>query len=487
MGQEELRALPSVERLAQALDADPSLRAYTPVERRAAARAAIARRRAELRRRPAASPVRPDEPNFEQLYAAARQRLVETRSLRPVINATGVILHTNLGRAPLPPAALQAVAEIAGGYANLEYDLTTGRRGRRDAHGETLWRELLGCEAAVVVNNCAAAVWLVLDALGRGGAALISRGELVEIGGGFRIPDIMAQSGVALREVGTTNRTRLADYEAALTPDARLIVRVHQSNFRMTGFTARPTVAELAELAKRHGLVLFDDIGSGLLVDLTADGLRDEPLPARSLADGADVVTFSADKLLGGPQAGVIAGRRDLIEQIRRRPLMRMLRVDKLTCAALEAVLRLYRAGDWAAVPVLAMLRASPLTLKRRAQRLAQRLRRRIPLEVCRIELAPGASVVGGGCAPNTELPTTLVALTPVNGASDGLTARLRRASPPVIARAADGCVLLDLRTVFPAQEAALANAVAESVQDASGDAEQGRLFPTPRRTTPAA
>ncbi len=470
MEDERLRALPSVERLAQALDADPALRAYPPVERRAAARAAIAQRRAALRQGAseapdcAASPLWSPSQMFEQLCAAARQRLREARSLRPVINATGVILHTNLGRAPLPQAALAAIAEIAGGYANLEYDLTTGQRGRRDAHGEALWQELLGCEAAVIVNNCAAAVWLVLDALGRDGAALISRGELVEIGGGFRIPDIMAQSGVALREVGTTNRTRLSDYEAALAPDARLIVRVHQSNFRLTGFTARPAVAELAGFARRHGLVLFDDIGSGLLADLTADGLRDEPLPARALADGADVVTFSADKLLGGPQAGVIAGRRDLVERIRRRPLMRMLRADKLTYAALEAALRLYRAGDWAAIPVLAMLRASPLALKQRAQRLARRLRQRIPADICRIELAPGASVIGGGCAPHIALPTTLVALKPERHSSEELTARLRQASPPVIARAADGRVWLDLRAVFPTQEGDLAKAVAESL-----------------------
>ena len=473
---ERLRALPSVERLAQALDADPALRAYTPVERRAAARAAIARRRAALRQGLAEAQEGSELPlwlsdqmsehqMFEQLCAAAREHLREARSLRPVINATGVILHTNLGRAPLPQAALAAIADIAGGYANLEYDLTTGRRGRRDTHGEALWQELLGCEAAVVVNNCAAAVWLVLDALGRGGAALISRGELVEIGGGFRIPDIMAQSGVALREVGTTNRTRLSDYEAALAPDVRLIVRVHQSNFRLTGFTARPTVAELAGFARRHGLVLFDDIGSGLLVDLTADGLRDEPLPAQVLAEGADVVTFSADKLLGGPQAGVIAGRRDLVECIRQRPLMRMLRVDKLTYAALEAVLRLYRAGNWAAIPVLALLRTSPLVLKRRAQRLARRLRQRLPPDICRIELAPGASVIGGGCAPDITLPTTLVILTPGRRSPDELMARLRQALPPVVARTADGRVLLDLRTVFPAQETVLVDRVVESLQ----------------------
>ncbi|MCS7079493.1 MAG: L-seryl-tRNA(Sec) selenium transferase [Chloracidobacterium sp.] len=471
MTPEGLRVLPSVERLAQTLDADPTLQAYTPAERRAAARAVIAQRRAELIQNAVALGGLISEQVFEQLCVAARLRLYEARSLRPVINATGVILHTNLGRAPLPQAALEAIAEIAGGYANLEYDLTTGRRGRRDAHGEALWRELLGCEAAVVVNNCAAAVWLVLEALGRGGAALISRGELVEIGGGFRIPDIMAYSGVALREVGTTNRTRLADYEAALTPDTRLIVRVHQSNFRMTGFTARPTVAELAELAKQHGLILFDDIGSGLLADLTADGLHDEPMPARSLADGADVVTFSADKLLGGPQAGVIAGRRDLIEQIRRRPLMRVLRADKLTYAALEAVLRLYRAGNWAAIPILAMLRTSPLTLKRRAQQLARRLRRRISPEVCRIELAPGASAIGGGCAPNIELPTTLVALVPKHSSTDDLTTQLRQASPPVITRTADGRILLDPRTVFPSQEAALVSAVVASVTKACGAA----------------
>ncbi|MGQ9896885.1 MAG: L-seryl-tRNA(Sec) selenium transferase [Acidobacteriota bacterium] len=459
-----LRALPSVERLAQALahalEEDTS-RCYTLPEQRAAARAAIARLRSELRRAPTSNTT-PAE-LLEQGVSLARQWLAARSGLVPVINATGVILHTNLGRAPLAKAALDALLAIGQGYSNLEYDLSAGERSRRDRHGEAHWQSLLGCEAALVVNNCAAAVWLVLDTLASGQAALISRGELVEIGGGFRIPDIMAKSGVRLCEVGTTNRTRLSDYEAALaiTPDVYLIVRVHPSNFRLLGFTERPALAELAALARRHKLLLFEDVGSGLLAsNLPGYGLDAEPSPARSLADGADIVTFSADKLLGGPQAGVIAGRQVLIERLRRNPLLRMLRPDKLTYAALEATLRLYRTGQLDAIPALNMICRTASDLDRCARRLARSIRRQIPDTSTQVTLEAGHSVIGGGCAPHVQLPTTLICLSPKHISAEALAARLRHDAQPIVARIVRNSVVCDLRTVLPFQEQALVQGI---------------------------
>jgi len=465
---QRLRALPSVERLAQALArslaADAAPARHTPAEQRAAAREAIARLRAELRQQPATEATPADL--LARGLDLARQRLAAQPGLIPVINATGVILHTNLGRAPLAKAALDALLAVGQGYSNLEYDLSAGERSRRDRHGEAHWQALLGCEAALVVNNCAAAVWLVLDTLARGQTALISRGELVEIGGGFRIPDIMAKSGVRLCEVGTTNRTRLSDYEAALanTPDVRLIVRVHPSNFRLLGFTERPSLTELAALARRHNLLLFEDVGSGLLADLAGCGLDDEPSPARSLAEGTDVVTFSADKLLGGPQAGIIAGRQALIARIRQNPLLRVLRADKLTYAALEATLRLYRTGQTDAIPVLAMIRQSPADLDRRARRLARSIRRQIPPGSATVTLEAGQSVIGGGCAPHVQLPTTLIYLSPRHLAAEELAARLRCGTPPIVARIVRNNIVCDPRTVLPAQERDLVAGIVRSL-----------------------
>lgn len=464
-----LRALPSVERLAQALaktlaaEAVPTV--HPPAELRTAARHAIAHLRAELCQMPTAA-ITPDDLLARGLVLS-RQWLVARPGLIPVINATGVILHTNLGRAPLAMSALDALVAVGQGYSNLEYDLATGERSRRDRHGEAHWQALLGCEAALVVNNCAAAVWLVLDTLGRGQTALISRGELVEIGGGFRIPDIMAKSGVRLCEVGTTNRTRLSDYEAALatTPDVCLIVRVHPSNFRLLGFTERPPLDALAALAHRHNLLLFEDVGSGWLADFADCGvLHDEPSPARSLAAGADIVTFSADKLLGGPQAGIIAGRRALIERLRQNPLLRVLRADKLTYAALEATLRLYRTGQMDAIPALAMLRQSAAVLDRRARRLARSLRRRIPAECAAVQLEAGQSVIGGGCAPHVELPTTLISLASKRISAEELAARLRQGALPIVARIVRNRVVCDLRTVLPTQERNLVQGIVESL-----------------------
>jgi L-seryl-tRNA(Ser) seleniumtransferase len=460
------RRLPSVERVLHRLAALPDLPTRDETELRAVVRAALAAARAEIAPHSAASPPEAHD-MFRRVVDDALRRLAAraTDGLRAVVNATGVVLHTNLGRAPLPDAAIEAVASVAG-YSNLEYDLEKGRRGRRDIHCEDLLRELLGCEAAVVVNNCAAATFLILDTLAQGGEAVISRGELVEIGGGFRIPDIMRKSGAILREVGTTNRTRLADYEAAVTDQTKMIMRVHPSNFRLVGFSERPTVAELAGLARARNAVFFEDVGSGALIDLHPYGLHDEPLAARSLKDGADIVALSGDKLLGGPQAGVIAGRQDLVERVRRNPLMRMVRVDKMTYAALEAVLRLYRTGQTNAIPALAALAQSPSETRSRARRFLRRVKAALGDRGAArsLRLVEGFSLVGGGAAPQATLPATLIAISAPDLSPHVLESRLRRGVPPVIARIEDDAVMLDLRTVSPRQEAALLKALVQAV-----------------------
>jgi L-seryl-tRNA(Ser) seleniumtransferase len=402
----------------------------------------------------------PDESAARELLAGLESRVVRAvhaglaPSLRPVINATGVILHTNLGRAPLSKAAAQAVLEAARGYTNLEYDLETGRRGKRDVHAARLLSQLLGAPA-VVVNNNAAAVFLVLHTLAAGGEVIVSRGELVEIGGSFRIPDIMAASAAVLREVGTTNRTRLADYEKAINKRTRLLLAVHRSNFKIVGFTERPALADLAALAKRAKLPLVEDLGSGCLFDLRPYGITDEPLVQESLKAGVDLVTFSGDKLLGGPQAGIIAGRPEMVERIRKSPLFRALRVDKMTYAALGATLRSYLSGRLEELPVARMIRMSREEVARRAE---------VFVTACaglaahgwRFELAAGESVIGGGSTPGQALPTTLVAVRHPRSSAGDLEHRLRSANPPVLARVENNRVLIDLRTVFPEQEPVL-------------------------------
>lgn len=389
-------------------------------------------------------------------------------SLRPVINATGVILHTNLGRAPLPAAALERLRQAAAGYSNLEYDLAAGARGKRDVHTARLLARVLGAEAAIVVNNNAAAVFLVLNTLAKGAEVVVSRGELVEIGDGFRIPDIMAESGAVLREVGTTNRTRLADYERALSERTRLLLRVHPSNFRILGFTERPSLEELAELGRRTGVPVYEDLGSGCLVDLSPWGFE-EPIAGASLAAGAAVISFSGDKLLGGPQAGIIAGRRDLVERIRRNPLFRALRVDKLTIAVLEATLLVCLRGALDEIPILRMIRLPVEEIARRATAFAEELRRSLSPQVAaevRIELRDGLSVLGGGSTPAQHLPTRLVTLAGARRSAVELEARLRQpvAGIPVVARIEDERLVLDLRTVFPEQEQQLAFALVASL-----------------------
>jgi len=367
-------------------------------------------------------------------------------SLRPVINATGVVIHTNLGRAPIAAAALARVAAMAGGYANLEYDLAEGRRGSRTVHAESLLTALTGAEAAVVVNNNAAATLLILTGLAHGREVVISRGELVEIGGGFRVPDIMRQSGATLREVGTTNRTRVNDYTATVTPATAMFLRVHPSNFRIEGFTERPSLADLVQAGRATGVPVVEDIGSGCLVE----DLAGEPSVQASIAAGVDLVCFSGDKLLGGPQCGIIAGTRALVDRLRTHPLMRALRADKVTFAILEATLAEYVAGRAAeTVPVQRMLHTTADEVEVRAKALGERL----ASHGWQISLMSGTSAVGGGSAPGVALPTVLLAIARAADSAAATEAWLRTLDPPVIARIENDRVVLDLRTVLPGQD----------------------------------
>ena len=381
--------------------------------------------------------------------------------LRRVINATGVILHTNLGRAPLCREALERVVEVARGYSNLEYDLEKGERGLRYDHVRRLLCALAGAEDALVVNNNAAAVLLVLNSLAEGKEAIVSRGELIEIGGEFRIPEVMAKSGARMQEVGTTNRTRLADYERAIGPETGLILKVHTSNFRIVGFTEEAGLASLVELGKKHGLPVMDDLGSGCFIELDRYGLEREPTVRDCIATGVDVVTFSGDKLLGGPQAGIILGKREILERIRRNPLNRALRIDKLTLAALEATMVKYLrpAEALTDIRVLKALTEPLEAVRKRARRLAALLRRALP-EGLSVSLVDGVSMAGGGSLPTREIPTVLVGVRAAALSAAALEERLRRGETPIIVRVADDRVLFDLRTIdadeFPAIRDAL-------------------------------
>jgi len=406
----KLRDLPSVDELARGSD-DP-----LAVE---AAREVLARAREEIQAGV--------DPGDLRVRLAAELAAARTPSLRRVLNATGVIVHTNLGRAPLAEAALDHVRDATRGYSNLEFDLTTGSRGSRQDHVAGILRRLTGAESALVVNNNAAAVLLALAALGEGREVIVSRGELIEIGDGFRIPDVLARSGARLVEVGTTNRTRAADYEQAIGPETAVLLRVHQSNFRVVGFTEQPRVEELASVARRHALPLVDDLGSGVLGALT-----DEPSARDALAAGADLVCFSGDKLLGGPQAGIVVGRADLVERLRRHPLQRALRADKLTIAALEGTLQLHLDAP-ERIPVLRMLREPAAAVRERAKRLAAAVGGTVEETVAR---------VGGGALPLAELPSFACAVEEV------LVGPLRAGSPPVVGIVRDGRLLLDCRTL---------------------------------------
>jgi L-seryl-tRNA(Ser) seleniumtransferase len=389
----------------------------------------------------------------EEFIASAVERIL-ARSLLPVINATGVILHTNLGRAPLPESVVDEFRRTATQYSNLEYDLEAGARGKRDVHTAELLTRLTGAEAAIVVNNCAAAVLVTLASLARGGEVIVSRGELIEIGDGFRIPEIMEQSGAKLREVGTTNRTRLADYENAVNENTRALLRVHPSNFKVTGFTDKPSLEELVALSRRTGLPLVEDLGSGCVVDLSEHGIA-EPTVRQSVEAGVGIVTFSGDKLLGGPQAGIIAGNKDLVARVRRHPLFRALRVDKLTIAALEATLGAYLRAAWDEIPAMRMIRMTPQELKRRAENFIRELRPELPLDEVEIEITDGTSLAGGGSTPEQSLPSKVIRIASARYSATKLEQRLRRAPTgiSVIVRVEDDRLVLDLRTVLPEQE----------------------------------
>ncbi len=380
--------------------------------------------------------------------------------LRHVINATGVVLHTNLGRAPLSDAARRAIAEQAAGYCNLEYDTVSGDRGRRGPRAEDLLADLTGAEAALVVNNCAAAALLVLNTLARDGETIVSRGELVEIGGDFRIPDVMAESGTQMIEVGTTNRTRLSDYRKVISENTRLIMRVHASNYRIVGFTKTPSLKDLAGLAHDSGLPLYEDAGSGALLDFGEYGIDGEPVIRRSIEAGADVVSFSGDKLLGGPQAGLLVGRSDIIERMRSHPLYRALRADKLRIAALEATLDAYARGvSGSEVPAHRFIALSAGEINERAKKLIRRLRNKLA-DTIKLDTVAGESAAGGGSGPTSRLPTMLISITHQTLSPNQVELALRSAEPPVISRIVDDRVLLDLRTVAETEELELEHAV---------------------------
>ena len=437
----DFRVIPSIEQLRQRAEVRSLEEKYGRDAIVGALREAAAALRDALGRGDAAPA--DEQAAVDRIARDAEARLARgfQPSLRRVINASGVVIHTNLGRAPLAAPALARLAQLGAGYTNLEYDLARGGRGSRAVHAELLLTRITDAEAAAVVNNNAAATLLMLAALAAGREVLISRGELVEIGGGFRVPDVMAQSGCILREVGTTNRTRAGDYSAALGDRTALILRVHPSNFRIEGFTERPSLAELVALGRQFNVPVVEDLGSGALLPLAAG----DPLVGDSVAAGAAVVCFSGDKLLGGPQAGILVGRRDLIDRIRTHPLMRALRVDKLTYAALEATLVEYLAGRAVAtVPVARMLSMTAAEIEPRARALAERLR----AAGWQADVVDGMSAVGGGSAPGVELPTKLVTLSRAGQSADALEATLRSGNPPVIARIERDRVVLDLRTV---------------------------------------
>lgn len=440
------RALPSVDDLLQ----NHTLRGYERKVGRAvvieAVRAGLEQARAEIRAgRGAPMPALLLDSITERIEQSVRP------TLRRVINATGVILHTNLGRAPLSQDAIAAIQEAAGSYSNLEYDLAAGERGSRYVHAEDLIKRLTGAEAALVVNNNAAAVMFVLRAFANDKQVIVSRGQLVEIGGGFRVPDVLSQSGAHMVEVGTTNRTRAADFENAITPNTGLLLRVHPSNFRVIGFTEEVSLQELAALGRKHQVPVVDDLGSGALLETATYGLMHEPMPAESLRAGADLVAFSGDKLLGGPQAGIIVGRQDAIAKLKKYPLARALRVDKLTLAALQATLLHYLKDEAPQkIPVWQMISASPQALEARAVPWVERWKK-FGLDA---EIVDSLSTVGGGSLPGETLPTRAVALTVTT--PDAFVAQLRANQPPILARIESDRIMLDPRTVQPHDETAL-------------------------------
>ncbi|CAN5305229.1 L-seryl-tRNA(Sec) selenium transferase [soil metagenome] len=463
---EILRLLPSIDALMRSETAGKLLQETGAKYLAVLARAAADSLRLEVLAKITDQSINIEAYSREILFNEAEKRLEigwrseENANLQRVINATGVVIHTNLGRAPLSENARKAIFEESARYCNLEFNLETGKRGKRGAKAESLLAEMTGAESALIVNNCAAACVLVLTVLANGGEAIISRGELVEIGGDFRIPDVMTQSGTALREVGATNRTRISDYENAINENTRLITKVHPSNYRIVGFTASPSVAELAELAHRNDILLYEDAGSGALLNLSEYGLTDEPIIPQSIAAGADIVTFSGDKLLGGVQSGLIVGRGAVIEKLRKHPLYRALRVDKLIYAALEATLESFRRETaLQEIPVLKMLSMTNAEIKERILHFAEKLRGKLGKNAdLQFEITEGNSVVGGGSAPMVQPLTTLIALKYKKMSVANLEQNLRLSKPPVITRILEDKVLIDLRTVSEKEEVELLN-----------------------------
>ena len=445
--QEQLRLLPSVGELLHSSSGQQLVQQYSRSMVLRSVRASIAQARAQILQGASC-------PSSDEILSVAEHILDENQrpNLRPVINATGVIINTNLGRSPLSQEALQAVQRIAEGYTNLEYELEAGERGSRYSHVSTLLCALTGAEAALVTNNNAAAVLLALSTLAAGREVIISRGQLVEIGGGFRVPDVMSQSGCKLIEVGTTNRTRQSDYAAAITERTALLLTVHPSNFQIVGFTQSTPVKALDELAHQHGLLLLDDLGSGCLLASERFGLGHEPMPQESIADGADVVCFSGDKLLGGPQAGILVGKAEVLKRISKHPLMRAMRIDKMTLAALEATLRHYQREEAEThIPIWRMIAASSASITGRAASWVSRLQQYgIPAR-----MQQGESTVGGGSLPGETLPTTLLALDAgnVSMSLDELAKRLRLRNSPIIVRILRDALLVDPRTVLKEQD----------------------------------
>jgi len=460
-----MRQIPSVD----ALLARPGIESLAAKSGRTLVTAVTRKVLAEVRReltqksneRSSTEPIDPAALENE-IHAAVERAL--TPSLRAVINATGVILHTNLGRAPLAEFATRHILATAGHYTNLEYDVASGKRGKRDVHTARLLAEIAGAQAAIVVNNNAAAIFLVLNTFAKGAEVIVSRGELIEIGDGFRIPDILAESGAVLREVGTTNRTRISDYARAINKNTRLLLRVHPSNFRITGFTARPTLEELMALGKKHRIAVCEDLGSGNLTDLSASGV-DEPLARASFKAGAGIITFSGDKLLGGPQAGIVAGKKDLIERVRRNPLFRALRVDKLTIAALEATLLAYQRGALDEIPTLRMIRTPAAEIERRARAFVAQMGASLPSDAV-AEIIKGNSVIGGGSTPDQSLPTFVIAITSRRHSAAEIESRLRqqKSGTPVIARVERNRLIIDLRTVHADEESDLLAAISAAI-----------------------
>ncbi len=456
--QEQLRLLPSVDELLHSVSGQQLVQRFSRSMTLQAVRASISHARSQIRQ---GTPC----PSSDQILTVAERFLGESQrpNLQPVINATGVIINTNLGRSPLSLEALQAVQRVAGGYANLEYELEIGERGSRHSHVSSLLCELTGAEAALVTNNNAAAVLLALSALALGREVIISRGQLVEIGGGFRVPDVMSQSGCQLIEVGTTNRTRPSDYAAAITERTALLLTVHPSNFQIVGFTESTSVEALAKLAHERELLLMDDLGSGCLLASERYGLGHEPTPQESIAAGADLVCFSGDKLLGGPQAGILVGKAEVLKRISKHPLMRAMRIDKMTLAALEATLRHYQREEAEThIPIWRMIAASPGSIAGRAASWVSRLQKYgIPVRMQR-----GESTVGGGSLPGETLPTTLLALDAGNVPMplDELSKRFRLRSSPLIVRILRDALLVDPRTVLKEQDNEVVQAFVEEL-----------------------